>query len=225
MPKKATKKTATTQHSLNIAEIRDDCVVLRNGTLRAVLLVSSVNFALKSEDEQNAIIYSYISFLNSLDFPVQIVIQSRQLDIDNYLNEIKKAEKEQINELLKLQTSEYRQYIEELVELGDIMTKRFYVVVPYDPATDKKRGFWRRLIDLMSPAIVIHLKQKQFTEYHRQLFLRVDHILSGLASMSLRATVLDTQSLIELYYNSYNPEVSRQQKMTDVNKLKLENEI
>ncbi|MFA6918642.1 MAG: hypothetical protein WC244_00815 [Patescibacteria group bacterium] len=223
MPDKvATNKTPSTQSRMHIAEIRDDCVVLKDGTLRAVLLVSSINFALKSEDEQSAIISGYISFLNLLDSPLQILVQSRKLDLDEYLVSIKEAEKIQTNELLKLQISEYYQYISQLVELGDIMTKRFYVVVPYDPSSNGKRGFWARTGDVLSPTNIISLGQKQFSQRHRDLFTLLDKILSGLSGMGLRATVLDTQSLIELFYNTYNPVVSRSEKLGDVDKLKLE---
>ncbi len=222
MDRVATKKTPSTQGRLQIAEIRDDCIVLKDGTLRVVLLVSSINFALKSEDEQSAIISAYISFLNLLDSPLQILIQSRRLDLDEYLVSIKEMEKGQTNELLKLQISEYYQYISQLVELGDIMTKRFYVIVPYDPASNKKRGFFNRAGDVVSPTAVISLGQKQFTDRHRGLFILVDKVLTGLSGMGLRATVLDTQSLIELFYNIYNPVVSQSEKMRDIDKLKLE---
>jgi len=220
--KKANKTTPSTQRYLNIGEIRDDCVVMKDGTLRAVLLVSSINFALKSEDEQNAIVSGYVSFLNSLEAPLQIVIQSRQLDLDEYIESVKKAEREQTNDLLRLQTAEYRQYISELVELGSIMTKRFYVVVSYDPSTNKKRGFFSRVNDVISPTRLINLNQKQFIERRRQLSARVEQIMSGLSSMGLRATVLDTQSLIELYYTTYNPVVSRRQPMAEIRKLGIE---
>src|SRR3989344_5732169 len=146
------KIQVSTQQYLDIAEIKEDTVVLNDGTLRAVLLVSSINFSLKSEDEQNAIISSYISFLNFLEFPLQIVIQSRKLDIDSYLLRLKKIEKEQTNELLRMQTTEYRQYISELVEIGDIMTKRFYVVVPYDPLSDRQKSWIKRFFGLFTAA-------------------------------------------------------------------------
>ena len=222
MPSNKLKSLPSTQKYLNIAEIRDDCIVMKDGTLRAIILVSSVNFALKSEDEQEAIVSGYITFLNSLNSPLQILIQSRQLNLDDYLLELKKAEKEQTNDLLRLQTAEYSQYISELVKMGNIMTKRFYVVVPYDPFSNKKRSFIARVGDVMSPTKVMNLNQKQFEQRHRDLFVIVDKIFSGLSSMGLHASILDTQSLIELFYNTYNPIVSESQKMVEINKLKLE---
>lgn len=215
-------KVPSTQRFLDILEIRDDTVVLRDGTLRAVLLVSSVNFSLKSEDEQNAVIASYTQFLNSIDFPIQIVVQSRKLNIDIYLDKLQQLEKVQTNELLRTQTAEYRQFVAELVEIADIMTKRFYVIVPYSPKTDRPKGFFLRLGEAFSPSSVIHLKQKQFEQYRLSLFKRVDAVVDGLASAGLKAAVLDTQSLIELYYNTYNPETYSNEKMVDEHKLRLE---
>lgn len=207
---------------LDIAEIREDSVILKDGTLRAVLLVSSINFALKSEDEQNAIISAYISFLNFLEFPLQIVIQSRKLDIDGYLNRLKKTEKEQTNELLRMQISDYRQYVSELVEIGDIMNKRFYIIVPYDPLSDKQKSWFKRFLGLFSAARDVKLSQDNFAKRRHSLFQRVENILGGLASMSLKSVVLDTQSLIELYYNTYNPDVYNKEKLVEINKLKVE---
>lgn len=222
MDKKATKSTPATQNYMTISEIRDDAVIMKDGTLRAVLLVASINFALKSEDEQNAIISGYVSFLNSMDTTLQIVIQSRKLNLDNYLMDIKRAEEAQTNDLLKLQTTEYRKYITELVELGDIMTKRFYVVIYFNPSFSKKRGFWQRSGDLLSPSKFIKLNQNEFVKRHKELFIGVDKIISGLSSMGLNSSVLNTQSLIELFYNTYNPAISESQKMADIHKLEIE---
>lgn len=216
------KSRASTQQYLDIAEVKEDVVVLKDGTLRAVLLVSSINFSLKSEDEQNAIISSYISFLNFLEFPLQIVIQSRKLDIDGYLARLKKIEKEQTNELLRMQTAEYRQYVSELVEIGDIMTKRFYIVVPYNPSSDKEQSWFKRFLSIFNTAKVVKLNQDAFNKRRHALLQRVDHILSGLASMSLKSVMLDTQSLIELYYNTYNPDVYQIEKLVEINKLQVE---
>jgi len=221
--KLANKKiSATTQHYLDIAEIKEDTVILKDGTLRVVLLVSSLNFSLKSEEEQEAIIAAYISFLNFLEFPLQIVIQSRKLDIDGYLGRLKKIEKEQTNELLRMQTAEYRQYVSELVEMGDIMNKRFYVVVPYDPLTDKQKSWFRRFISLFSAAREVKLSQQAFMKRRHDLFQRVEHVVTSLASMSLKSVVLDTQSLIELYYNTYNPDIYNQEKLVELNKIQVE---
>ncbi len=212
----------STQKFLDIAEIKEDCVVLKDGTLRSVILVSSINFSLKSEDEQNAIIAAYISFLNFLEYPLQIIIQSRRLDIESYLANLGKIEKEQTNELLRMQTAEYRMYIGELVKLADIMTKRFYVVIPYDPLSDEQKSWLKKFLELFTAAQEVRINQEQFLKRKRALFQRVEHVITQLNSMSIKAVVLDTQSLIELYYNSYNLEVYNKEKLVDINKLKVE---
>jgi len=216
------KISISTQQFLDIAEIKDDTVILRDGTLRAVILVSSINFALKSEDEQNAIISSYVSFLNNIDFSLQIVIQSRELNIDNYIEDLKQKEKEQTNELLKIQTAEYVQYIEELISMSRIMNKRFFVIIPYDPMSDKQKGFFARFLDIFKPATLIKMKEEKFLRRKAELSHRIDNIISGLGSTGLNAVLLDTQSLIELYYNSYNPATSGNQKMVNVNEIRVD---
>jgi len=217
------KIRSATQQYLDIAEIRDNTVIMRDSTMRSVLLISSINFALKSEDEQNAIISAYVSFLNNIDFPLQIVVQSRELNIDEYINTLKQKEREQTNELLKVQTSEYIQYIGELISMGKIMNKRFYIVIPYNPLSDKHKGFFTSLSDTFKPTSLIKMKEDIFLRRRQQLNRRVESVVSGLASMGLNAIELDTQSLIELYYNTYNPTTAANQKLVDVNELRVGN--
>ncbi|MDO8592912.1 MAG: TraC family protein [bacterium] len=223
MPNKLVKNkiTASAQAYLDIAEFHEDTVIMRDGTLRAVLLVSSINFALKSEDEQNAIISAYVGFLNNIDFPLQIVIQSRELNIDNYLNFLKQKEKEQTNELLKMQTAEYLQYVSELISLGKIMNKKFYAVISYNPSSDKQRGFFSRAIDALKPAAIIKMKESRFIKNRSELAKRVENVISALASMGVNSLQLDTQSLIELFYNTYNPETSANQKLVEIGQTRV----
>lgn len=216
------KISVSTQQYLNIAEIKDDTVVMKDGTLRAVLLVSSINFALKSEDEQNAVIDSYVRFLNNIGFTLEIVIQSRELDIENYLQYLKGKEKEQTNKLLKVQTADYIEYIKELTSLGKIMNKRFYVVVPYNPLTDKRQGFFNLMGEALKPATVIKLKEKTFRNYQEMLGRRVESVVGGLESMGVAVARLDTQSLIELYYKTYNPETAKNQELVELEKIRVE---
>ena len=216
------KPSAATQRFLDIAEIHDDVVVMKDGTLRAVLIASSVNFSLKSEDEQEAMIQGYMSFLNSLDEPVQIVVQSRKLNIDDYLNRLKEKEKEIANELLKTQIADYRQFISELVELGEIMQKKFFVVVPYNPASAKRKGFFSRMTEIISPLVSVRLRGERFRQRKKDLMVRVDAVRASLNSMSVTSAMLDTQSLIELYYSSYNPQVAQVQKLEPIEKLRVE---
>lgn len=216
------KPTASTQRYIDIAQIQDDVVVMKDGSLRAVILTSSLNFALKSEQEQNATVSSYVQFLNSLKFPIQIVIQSRKLNIDKYLEELQQKYREQTNELLKMQIADYRNYVAELIELGEIMSKRFYVVVPYSPISDGQRSFFERLQSAFIPATKVSLQRKKFLDRRAQLMQRVNLVLSGLMGMGLNSAVLNTQNLIELYYQSYNPEISEHQKIQDIAKMEVE---
>lgn len=212
-----------TQRYLDIAEIREDCVVLKDGTLRSVMLVSSINFALKSEDEQQATIQGYMQFLNGLDHPIQISIQSRRMNIDLYMARLKKQEETISNELLRGQIRDYMSFVKELVELGEIMQKRFFVTVPFDPTDGgKQRGFFQKLSSAISPAALFKLNAKQFAERKESLMARVGNIAGGLQSMGLQVVMLDTQGLIELYYNSYNPDVSDVQKLAPIEKLQVE---
>lgn len=221
-PKNKVPKAPTTQRFMQIAEIRDGAVVLRDGSIRGVLLASSVNFSLKSEDEQEALIAGYVGFLNTLDFPLQIVIQSRKLSIDNYLARLAASEAEQTNDLLRLQIAEYRKFVKELVDLGEIMSKRFFVTVSYDPISDKKRSFWSRIQDVITPARAVRLREEKFQERKRDLTTRMEHVAGNLNSLGIATAPLDTQSLIELYYGAYNPEVAAVQKLPPIEQLQIE---
>ena len=222
MRNKKAKQAPPTQNYLDIAEIREGIVVLKDGTLRAVLMVSSINFALKSEDEQQAIIQGYMSFLNSLEYPIQIVIQSRKMNIDAYLGSLGEAERATKNDALRNQILDYRSFIQELVSLGEIMQKKFYVVIPYDPLTDKGKGFFKRLGETLSPARILKLKSVQFAERKKQIDRRVSIIQGALQSMSLNSVQLDTQGLMELYYNAYNPDVFESERLADMSQLRME---
>jgi type IV secretory pathway VirB4 component len=219
--KKAMKPSS--QAHLSIAEVKEGTVIMRDGTLRAILMVSSVNFALKSEDEQNAMISSYVGFLNSIDFPLQVVIQSRQLQVGPYLDDLIKREKEMKNELLRLQIADYRAFVQELIDIGQIMTKKFYVVIPYDPVSNKKKGFFARAQEVLRPAMTVRLKGEKFMQRKEDLELRVRTVSGGLSGMGLNVVPLDTQSLIELYYTSYNPDIAFSEQLGDVQELRVEN--
>lgn len=223
--KSQSPKKPATQNYLPIAEIKSGVVVLKNGTLRAVLLTSSINFALKSEEEQNALISSYVGFLNSLDFPIQIVVQSRRLQIQPYLDKLFDVERQQQNELLRLQIADYRSFLKEIVDLGQIMTKRFYVVVGYDPLSNSKQGFWSRLGEVIRPSAAIRIKEERFMKRKEELDLRVRHVASGLQSIGLQIQQLDTQSLIELYYGTYNPDIAFVEPLQSIDKLQVERGI
>jgi len=219
------KVNKSTQAYLDIAEIKNDTVIMKDGSIRATIMVSSINFALKSEDEQAALVSNYVSFLNYLNFPIQIVVQSRKLDIEKYMKRIESAEREVTNELLKRQIVNYKAYVKELIDIGDIMTKRFFIVVPYSPLEKKSGsggGFFMRLGAVFAPAKVIQMNQTKFEKYLHDLNQRVEHIKMNISSLGLTVVRLDTQSLIELYYNAYNPSIAANQKLTDIDRLRIE---
>lgn len=190
----------TTQQFLEIDQIREGVIVLKNKSLRGVMMVSSLNFALKSEEEQNAIIYQFQNFLNSLDFSLEIVVQSRRLNITGYLDKLKEFEKRQENELLKIQIADYRKFINDLVAGGQILTKNFFVVVPFTlieipgtkTATKKKTES--------------ALTEEQFQRAKFQLWQRMEFIALGLKRCGLECIPLNTPELIELFWSLYHPE-------------------
>ncbi|MCR4283993.1 MAG: hypothetical protein NUV64_01575 [Parcubacteria group bacterium] len=198
-----------TQQFVPIKEVRDGVVILRDNSMRMVVMASSLNFALRSEDEQTAIIMQYQNFLNSLDFPVQIFIESSKLDIGPYLNMLSDIEKEQPNELLKVQTREYSEFIKNFVSTTDIVSKSFYLVVPYSPSgfasasgvLDSVMGIFGKKKDVKK----IKSEDELFIENKVQLQQRADVVSGGLSSMGIRSVPLNTEELIELYFKLFNP--------------------
>lgn len=216
---------ASTQLYLNIAEIKDNIIVLKNGGLRAIIQTSSVNFNLKSEEEQNAIIYAYQGFLNSLDFPIQISIQSRKLDIDKYIENVKEKAMEHESPLLKKQTLEYADYIQKLIEYADIMETNFYITIPYDPYRSQKLNIFSKLIQSISAQDSIdNIKRRhhEFEDLKKHLMERVNAIKTGLEGCNIRAVQLTTPQLVEMFYRIYNPVTSRNEKLEDLSKIDVE---
>lgn len=199
---------ASTQRFLAVAEIKDDTIVLKDGSLRKVVAVSSTNFALKSEDEQNAITSAYQNFLNSLDFPMQVLMHSRVLDINGYLEKLRNLASGQTNELLRIQMAEYIEYVARLVEYASIMNKNFYVVISYSANAPMKESFFGRVTKMFNPASVLALKEEDFEKGKERLEERLNLVVGGLGGMGLRTLVLTTPDLIELLYQSYNLETA-----------------
>ncbi len=224
MPKSKLAKNkiaSSTQKYLDIAEIRDGVVILKDGSIRKILISSSINFALKSQDEQDAIINGYLSFLNSINFPLQIVIQSRKLNMEKYLGELKSRESEQTNDLLRTQIVEYQKFINQLIEIGDIMGKKFYIIVPYSPSDNVKKGFFSRIGEIFNPAQTLALSDKIFSQYNEKLESRVNKVIGSLSSIGVTAIPLETHALIELYYYSYNIELSQLEKLPGEDNMKI----
>jgi type IV secretory pathway VirB4 component len=195
-------KATPTQNFVPVKEIRDGVAVLKDNSLCAILMSSSLNFALKSGDEQTGTLMQFQNFLNSLDFPIQIVIQSRKADIRPYIMSLEERLKVQTNELLRVQNYEYIKFVQSFVEQVDIMKKSFYVVIPYNPA----------LVDSTSVSSLIAGKKadssltiERFEEFRSQLQQRVSVVEQGLGRCGIRSLPLGTEELIELFYHTMNP--------------------
>lgn len=194
----------TTQDFVPIREIRDGIVILKDGSMRALVLASSLNFALKSTDEQNSIIFQFQNFLNSLDFSVQIFVQSKKLDIRPYIALLEERYKEQLTELMKIQTREYIEFIKTFVENSNIMTKSFFIIVPYTPPmlTVSKNPISQFMNKRGENRII---ENQQFAEYRSQLEQRVGVVEQGLVRCGVRVAELGTEEVVELYYKIFNP--------------------
>lgn len=212
---------ASTQKYVDVEEIRDGIIVLKSGSLRSIMLVSSINFDLKSTEEQDAIINQYQSFLNSLDFPTQIIISSRRLNIKPYLEFLKVKEDQQANELLRLQISEYINFIRNLTQVSNIMSKFFYISVPFSPVETKKGGFFQKMSSIFNPKQSILDRRELFETYESQLLQRADQISAGLSGIGVKVVPLNTGEVIELLYNSYNPSVFTKAIVKETDKLEL----
>lgn len=192
---------ASTQNFLEIAEIREGILILKTGHIRSVLVVSSANFALKSQEEQEAIVFQFQNFLNSLDFPLQIVVQSRRLNITGYIDSLKALEANQQNQLLKEQTADYRTFVEQLIKGGSIMAKNFFVVVPFSLA-EVVGGIQK---DTQQGKKTGKLSENQFQRMKNQLWQRLEFTALGLRRAGLQVVPLNSEELIELFWSSHHP--------------------
>ncbi len=208
----------STQEHLDIAEVRDGIIILKDGGLRMVFLASSINFALKSEGEQNAIIVRYQGFLNSITFPVQILMQSRKLDLEKYLEKLKVRLKQETNELIQLQINDYILYIRKLVTVANIMEKKFFIVLPYSPPKVQARGMFDKLFN-PTKNIAPSFSQDEFKKYKEEMIQRANTVSSELGSIGVKVVPLSTQQVIELLYSSYNLEEAQSEKLTDFGDL------
>jgi type IV secretory pathway VirB4 component len=209
------------QDTLLIAEIKDGIVVMKDGSLRGVILGSAINFDLMSSAEQEAVESAYQGFLNSLHFPVQIVIKSQKIDITGYLEKLDVMRADQANELLGALMEDYIANIRSLVEEVNIMDKQFYVVVPYFPLVTTQKN--ANLIDNLKTALaqtpMISVTEEDFHKYKQELSQRMALAASGMSRMGIRAISLGTQELVDLYYTWYNPDVAANQKLIDIGQL------
>jgi hypothetical protein len=194
-----------TQQFVPIRDIRDGVVILQNGEMCMLLLASSINFAFKSTEEQEAILSQFQALLNTLDFSIQIYIQSRRLDIRPYLNVLKERETLQDNDLMRIQLREYVDFIKTFTHEVDIMSKNFFVVIPYTPAMGDVRSGISGLLG-KNPGKKQAISDEKFAEDRIQLEQRVSIIEQGLGRLGVRTVPLGTEELVELYYHIFNPE-------------------
>ncbi len=203
----ATATSNTTQAFVPIREVRDGVVILKDGSLRMVLMTSSLNFALKSQDEQQATLFQFQNFLNSIEFPIQISVQSRKLDIRPYLALLEERHKAQDSDLMKIQVREYIDFIKTFTEETNIMSKSFFIVVPYSPATISvtKATIGNFLNRDKKKETHAEDARAAFEEHRTQLEQRISVVVQGLARSGIRAIALGTEETIELYYKIFNP--------------------
>lgn len=200
-------EATNTKQFVEIQEIRDDVLILKDGSLRQIIRVGSINFELKSQDEQAAILAGFRDFLNGLDFSVEIMVMSRKLNINKYLAVVNELTDRQQNELMKIQAIEYSKFVKELTQLANIMSKDFFVIVPFYIGPRAKGGIKETLKSIFKPAETVKtLTPEEFDSYKSQLNQRVMLTYENLAGLGLGARVLKQDELTNLYYRLYNPE-------------------
>jgi hypothetical protein len=216
----------STQNALEIAEIRDGIVIMNDGSFRSVVMVKSINFDLMSPQEREAVEYSYQGFLNSLYFPIQISLRSERVDLRPYIEKLDKIRSEHENMLLALLMEDYITYIDQLSAQTNIMDKRFYIVIPYFPVADiqkaitQSKNFFSGLAGLFNNKeqhVVIN--ESDLVKAKDELRNRVQAVLGGLQQSGIAGLPLDTQELIELYYDAYNPDTATRQQLKNFDDL------
>jgi len=198
-------KAQATQDFVPIKEVRDGVVILKDGSLRVLLMASSINLALKSQDEQQAVIAQFQNFLNSLEFTVEFFIQSRELDIRPYIALLQDRYAKELDELMKIQIREYMAFIKDFTERANIMTKNFFIVVPYDPALINRGGGMLGSFLPGRSGGATALQDEVFEQYRTQLEQRSAVIEQGLVRTGVRVVKLGTEEVIELFYKLFNP--------------------
>lgn len=195
----------TTQSFVPLRDIKDGVVILKNGQMNMVVLASSINFALKSVDEQEAILRQFQSFLNTIDFSIQFYIQSRRLNIEPYLKVLSEREEKQDNDLMRIQLREYMQFVRTFTTEVDVMTKNFFIVVPYTPVSANIQSNLGNFKELLGGQKNVYFDDKNFAEHRLQLEQRVALVEQGLSAVGVRTIVLKDEELVELYYHIFNP--------------------
>lgn len=218
----------STQNTLQISEIRDGIAVMNDGTFRAVIMCKSINFDLMSPQEREAVEFSYQGFLNSLYFPIQIFIRSQKVDLRPYLEKMDKIRTQHDNMLLGLLMEDYIAFLADIAQQTNIMDKKFYVVIKYPDsdqdirkALKQSTSFFTGLAGLFSPGRPGHvvIDENTLENAKTELRNRVQAVMQGLAEAGIQSIPLDTEELIELYYDAYNPDTATRQQIKDFNSL------
>jgi hypothetical protein len=185
---------SSTQSFTEIEDIKDDILLMKDFSASVVISVGAVNFWLLSAEEQSSIIYSYSSLLNSLSFPIQILILSKKMDISSYLEYLESVKNASKDDLMKTRLGSYKEFIKSIIKKNSVLEKKFYFVVPFSPLEIGISGAGGGL-----------KKEYVIARAKTSLYPKRDHLLRLLAKIGLRATVLQKQELTELFYNLYNP--------------------
>lgn len=210
------------QNSLLFSEMRENMVIMDDGSFRAVVQCQSINFDLMSSREREAIEFSYQNFLNSLYFPVQILIRSRRVDIGPYIDRLMKIRQSQDNMLLNVLMDDYIGFIDVLSQEANIMDKSFYIVVPFYPAGDmnvikkQAKGLFDSFFNSKKEATVTKIDQVAYEKAKDEIKNRVDSVMSGLFQMGIKSGPLNTRQLGELFYESYNPDTAAREPLSVV---------
>lgn len=226
MVKPAPSNPNSTQNTLQIAEIRDGIVIMNDGSFRSVVMVKSINFDLMSPQEQEAVEYTYQGFLNSLYFPVQIFIRSQKIDLQPYITKLSKIRTEHDNMLLAMLMEDYIDYIDQLSQQTNIMDKKFYIVIPFFPHVDVQKAITQSKNFITGFAALfgnkdqhVVINEDDLMKAKTELRNRVQAVLQGLLQCGVQGLPLDTQELIELYYDTYNPDTATRQQLKNFNDL------
>lgn len=207
-----TEIKATTQEHLDILDIQDGLTLLKNGGGCAVLQTTAVNFDLLSESEQDAMITAYAELLNSLSFPIQVIIRSKRMDISSYVESLEAAENRQLNPHLKERIRSYRNYVAQLISRNNVLDKRFYIVIPFLEITLAPKS--NLFSDLLGGKQRTRIDKKALLERAKiNLEPKIEHLIKQLSRIGIKAKRLDTQELVELYYDIYNPQVSHEERL------------
>lgn len=209
----------STQQVIDIAGVKDGVIIMKDGSYRLIMQVAAINFALKSEQEQNSLVFQYQSFINSLHFPLEVVIRSRRLDLAPYLKKLGDKTKDQKNELIKMQTEDYVDFVGKLINMANIMKKTFYAVVSHNPISVKQTGIFDRFFNKGQVFDHLKISDSEFKNHSEKLTERANIVASGLGGMGLHCFQLSTEEIIELFYQIYNPDEAAKERVTDAASL------